>query len=293
MFDIIQCFALQFVLYEIMIFEKALLGRKFGRDDSSVTKAPVEMAITPRAIIRADSNPACGNWPQAGFKSQGLVVCPKSFPCVFFLYTLRGRMSISAIILYNADNDEKLDNNDNNNLLFIIKDSYGHGKCYRGCFGPVWKVRIYNAHSNGYVHVEGNAVVATYTGNGTVYKISKGANFYLYDANAAKFICWSNRKKVRKPTLIARKHKKVIRTPAIFLCFSSANAFSSDEENISHSQCACVNFEIWFPQTNIIEAHMSIFYRIHKPVMLVDTSLLTYATSRFGIYSIYTSNDNF
>ncbi|KAJ8934538.1 hypothetical protein NQ318_012917 [Aromia moschata] len=41
-----------------------------SRGNSSVCKAPGEkMAITPRAIIRAGSNPACGNW----HLSQGLV----------------------------------------------------------------------------------------------------------------------------------------------------------------------------------------------------------------------------
>ncbi|KAJ8914180.1 hypothetical protein NQ315_015953 [Exocentrus adspersus] len=92
-------------------------------------------------------------------------------------------------------------------LLFIVKDSYGDGKCYRPCFGPVWKVKIYNELSKGYVHVEGNTVVANYTGDGTVYKISKGANFYLYDANAAKFICWSSRRNNKKTTLVAKKYK--------------------------------------------------------------------------------------
>ncbi|KAJ8969306.1 hypothetical protein NQ317_002765 [Molorchus minor] len=92
-------------------------------------------------------------------------------------------------------------------LLFIVKYSYGHGKCYRACFGPVWKVKIYNELSNGYVHIEGNTVVANYTEDGSVYKISKGANFYLYDANAAKFICWGGRKRNRRPMLVAKKYK--------------------------------------------------------------------------------------
>ncbi|XP_018564265.1 uncharacterized protein LOC108905742 isoform X2 [Anoplophora glabripennis] len=91
-------------------------------------------------------------------------------------------------------------------LLFIVKESYGHDKCYWPCFGPVWKVKIYNELAKGYLHVEGNTVVANYTGDGTLYKISKGASFYLYDANAAKFICWSNRRN-KKPALVARKYK--------------------------------------------------------------------------------------
>lgn len=91
-------------------------------------------------------------------------------------------------------------------LLFIVKDSYGHDDCYRPCFGPVSRVKIFNELANGYVHVEGNTVVANYEGNGTLYKISKDENFYLYDANAAKFICWSHRKN-QKMALVARKLK--------------------------------------------------------------------------------------
>nr|CAI5832056.1 unnamed protein product [Callosobruchus analis] len=92
-------------------------------------------------------------------------------------------------------------------LLFIVKVTFGHGKCYKPCFGPVWKVKIFNELSNGYLHVEGNTVVANYTEDGTVYKISKGASFYLYDPHAGKFICWSNRRVHKKPALVARKYK--------------------------------------------------------------------------------------
>lgn len=103
-----------------------------------------------------------------------------------------------------------------------------HGLCNQPCFGPVWKIKIFNELSKGLLHVEGNMVLANYTRkgkcivnyfqqnfyktskifrkivsfSGEIYKISHGSSFSLYDANADRFICW--KKEHAKVTIVPK-----------------------------------------------------------------------------------------
>ncbi|CAH1112979.1 unnamed protein product [Psylliodes chrysocephalus] len=100
-------------------------------------------------------------------------------------------------------------------MFLIVRDSHELGPCYQNCFGPVTKLKIFNQASGGFLHVKGRTVVAAIEGDGIIYRISAGRNFYLYDMKAEKFICWkklhktkgqrNNRTQKFSTSLIARK----------------------------------------------------------------------------------------